>query len=161
MSVQRILITGCKGLIGRILWEHLADSFELYGLDLVPAQADKNIFQADIARPDQIKTVFEQIPSLTYIIHLAGDPRMDADWESVYLNNIGGTKNIYEAARFMVLNASFSQVPTMSPALMRAFLQVCILGRDPKSDNDQGPDPPGWILWRLQGGGRSDRQNVL
>jgi nucleoside-diphosphate-sugar epimerase len=36
---------------------------------------------------------------MTYIVHLAGDPRMDADWESVYRNNIGGTKNIYEAAR--------------------------------------------------------------
>jgi nucleoside-diphosphate-sugar epimerase len=32
-------------------------------------------------------------------VHLAADPRIDADWESVYVNNIGGTENIYKAAQ--------------------------------------------------------------
>ena len=99
MPRQKLLITGCYGLVGTILWKQLADPFELYGLDIYSKDPKDNIFQADITKPDQIKKIFDRIPSLTYIVHLAGDPRMDADWESVYLNNIGGTKNIYEAAR--------------------------------------------------------------
>jgi nucleoside-diphosphate-sugar epimerase len=99
MSDQKLLITGCHGIVGTILWEQLADSFELYGLDIYLKGLKDNIFQADVTKPDQINKIFDRIPSLTYIIHLAGDPRVDADWESVYLNNIGGTKNIYEAAR--------------------------------------------------------------
>ena len=99
MTRNKLLITGCNGLIGRILWEHLADSFELFGLDISSADREENIFKVDISKPGQIKILFDRLPSLTFIIHLAGDPRMDADWESVYLNNIGGTKNIYEAAR--------------------------------------------------------------
>ena len=99
MPYKKLLITGCYGLIGTILWEHLADSFELYGLDIHSREPKDNIFQADITKPEQIKNTLDRIPSLTYIVHLAGDPRMDADWDSVYSNNIGGTKNIYEAAR--------------------------------------------------------------
>jgi nucleoside-diphosphate-sugar epimerase len=99
MTTKKVLITGCNGLIGTILWENLADSFELYGLDRVSGTRVDNIFEADIVHPGQVKTVFDHIPSLAYIIHLAGDTHVDADWESVYLNNIGGTKNIYEAAQ--------------------------------------------------------------
>jgi uronate dehydrogenase len=32
------------------------------------------------------------------VVHLAGDPRMDADFESTFQNNIRGTYNVYEAA---------------------------------------------------------------
>lgn len=98
MTLQKILITGCNGLIGRILWNHLADSYELYGLDLTPTSPTNNIIQADISFPEQIEKAFSLLPTLTFMIHLAGDPRMDADWESVLVNNIEGTRNIYEAA---------------------------------------------------------------
>ena len=94
----KLLITGCNGLVGRILWENLADTFALYGLDRHHADPNKNIFEADIAGSDQVMAVFDQIPSLRYVVHLAGDPRVDADWGSVLVNNIAGTKNIYEAA---------------------------------------------------------------
>ncbi len=99
MTVEKLLITGCNGLIGRILLEHLAVSFELYGLDRVSGPKAHNIFQADIADPRQIQGVMDQIPFLKYIVHLAGDARVDAEWESIYPNNIGGTKNIYDAAQ--------------------------------------------------------------
>jgi nucleoside-diphosphate-sugar epimerase len=98
MAVQKMLITGCNGLIGGILWSHLSDSFELYGLDRTLSGTANNIFQANIADPEQIENVFSHVPPLTFIVHLAGDPRMDADWKSVLVNNIEGTRNIYEAA---------------------------------------------------------------
>lgn len=99
MRSPRLLITGCNGLIGGILWNNLADSFELYGLDISARKPVKNIFKADISDQEQVEAAFDRVPNLTYIVHLAGDPRVNADWESVFKNNIGGTKNIYKAAQ--------------------------------------------------------------
>jgi nucleoside-diphosphate-sugar epimerase len=99
MALPKLLITGCNGLVGKILWENLKDTFDLYGLDISSGSASEKILQADISEYKQVESAFKQIPSLTYIVHLAGNPRMDADWDSVFINNIGGTKNIYEAAR--------------------------------------------------------------
>ena len=93
------LITGSSGLIGGILWKGLSDSYELYGLDYRPRSLEANQFQADITNPDQVEAVFDGIPDLKYVIHLAGDSRADADWQSAFHINIGGTRNIYEAAR--------------------------------------------------------------
>lgn len=99
MTLQKILITGCNGLVGRILWERLIDTFDLYGLDISSGKSAGNIFRTDITKVEEVAILFDSIPALNYIIHLAGDPRVDADWESVSLNNINGTKNIYEAAK--------------------------------------------------------------
>jgi NAD+ dependent glucose-6-phosphate dehydrogenase len=99
MTFPKLLITGYAGLVGQILWRGLADSFELYGVDIHERESADNIFQADISNPAEIVSVFEQIPGLSHVVHLAGDPRADADWESVLKNNIAGTRNLYEAAR--------------------------------------------------------------
>ena len=50
---EKLLITGCSGLIGKILWDNLSDSFELYGLDR-KAAAGNNVFQADITVAEQV-----------------------------------------------------------------------------------------------------------
>ena len=99
MALPKLLITGCNGLVGRILWTQLENDFDLYGLDISSKGSPEKIFQADISKPGQVQSIFSRIASLTYVVHLAGDPRMDADWDSVFENNISGTKNIYEAAR--------------------------------------------------------------
>ena len=102
MAFPKLLITGCNGLVGRILWNHLENDFDLYGLDISSNKSSQKIFRADISKPEQVQSVFGRIASLTFVVHLAGDPRVDADWDSVFVNNIGGTKNIYEAARLAV-----------------------------------------------------------
>ena len=99
MALPKLLITGCNGLVGKILWTHLDQDFDLYGLDISSSKSLGKIFQADISNRQQVESIFSRIASLTYIVHLAGDPRADADWDSVFANNIGGTRNIYEAAR--------------------------------------------------------------
>lgn len=101
MAAPKLLITGCNGLVGRILWDDLQNDFDLYGLDISFGKSSEKIFQADVAKAEQVQSVFSRITNLTYIVHLAGDPRVDADWDSVFVNNIGGTKNIYEAARLI------------------------------------------------------------
>jgi len=99
MTLSKLMITGCNGLVGRILWADLKNDFDLYGLDILPDQSSGKIFQVDISKAGHIQSVFNRIPLLTYVVHLAGDPRADANWDSIFANNIGGTKNIYEAAR--------------------------------------------------------------
>ena len=97
--LDKLLITGASGLIGQILWNGLGDSFELYGLDVHPDPAHADIFGADVRKAEEVEAVFDQIPSLAYVIHLAGNPRVDADWDSAFHVNIGGTKNVYAAAQ--------------------------------------------------------------
>ena len=99
MTLPKLLITGSSGLIGRILWRNLAEMFDLYGVDIcLSEQADK-VFRAEISNLEQVKAVFERIPELAYVVHLAGDPRVDADWQSVLVNNIAGTKNVFDLAK--------------------------------------------------------------
>jgi nucleoside-diphosphate-sugar epimerase len=98
-SLQRLLITGSSGLVGGVLWHGLAGSFELYGLDLDVPEPPSNRFRADITDAGQVEAVFDRIPELAYVVHLAGDPRVDADWDSALRANIGGTNNVYAAAQ--------------------------------------------------------------
>jgi nucleoside-diphosphate-sugar epimerase len=98
MPFPKLLITGCNGLIGGILWENLVDTFQLYGVDLSMSENRINVFQGDISDLEQVQGIFNSIPGLTYVVHLAGDARVEADWESVYKSNIAGTRNIYETA---------------------------------------------------------------
>jgi len=77
----------------------LADSFDLCGLDILPSPIDTHALTADIADFEQVEDVFHVFSTITYVVHLAADPRHDADWHSVLRNNIHGTRNIFEAAR--------------------------------------------------------------
>jgi nucleoside-diphosphate-sugar epimerase len=99
MALPKLLITGHGGLIGKILWHGLADAFALYGVDVCLSEKTENVFRADISNPEQVKAVFERISGLAYVVHLAGDPRVNADWQSVLVNNIAGTKTLYDAAK--------------------------------------------------------------
>lgn len=97
MIRPKILITGSKGLIGKILTGNLSDHFDIYGLDKNNG-GDKH-FKADVYNYADLDAVFSKLVSVDCIVHLAGDSRVDADWESVLINNIVGTRNIYECAK--------------------------------------------------------------
>ncbi|NIM95836.1 MAG: NAD-dependent epimerase/dehydratase family protein [Anaerolineales bacterium] len=97
--MERILITGSRGLIGRILMDRLASHYELYGLDLKTGEVNDHQFQVDISEFEQVEDFFNHLPAFHYVIHLAANPKVKADWQSVLSNNIHGTWNVYEAAR--------------------------------------------------------------
>jgi nucleoside-diphosphate-sugar epimerase len=99
MGLPKLLITGSGGRIGTILITRLADVFELFGVDLRVLKLSSNQFRADVSNYEQISKVLSMIAPLPYIVHLAGNPRIDADWQSVLKNNIIGTRNVYEAAK--------------------------------------------------------------
>jgi len=71
MTPPKLLITGCRGLVGRILWANLENDFDLYGLDISPGEPSNKVFQTDISKTEQVQAVFQRISSLTYVIHLA------------------------------------------------------------------------------------------
>ncbi len=98
MGPPRLLITGSKGKIGKILMDALADSFEVDGVDILATSGERT-FRADLADYEQISRVLSMLSPITCIVHLAADPRVSAGWDSVLKNNIIGTKNLYEAAK--------------------------------------------------------------
>ena len=95
---MRLLITGINGLIGTILRNAFQDTHAVYGIDLEGEFSDR-VLPVDISDYQQITRALEQCSSLDAIIHLAGNPKVDASWESVLAANIIGTRNIFEAAR--------------------------------------------------------------
>jgi nucleoside-diphosphate-sugar epimerase len=99
MERPKLLITGASGVIGAILTKELADLFEIYGIDQTIAPNAERSFAVDIADYRQIEQALQQIGPVEYMVHLAGDGRVKAPWESVLQNNIIGTRNVYEAAR--------------------------------------------------------------
>ena len=94
-----LLITGSQGLIGKILWQNLAGEFNLYGVDICRTESTDHLFRADVSNFEQLQTAFEKIHPLDYVLHLAADPCMDGDWQSILMNNIVGTRNVYEMAK--------------------------------------------------------------
>lgn len=92
------MITGINGLIGSLLRKALQQSHTVYGLDREGEFSDQ-ILSADISDYTQVAQAVQQFKPLDSIIHLAGNPKVDASWESVLKANIIGTRNIFEAAR--------------------------------------------------------------
>ena len=95
---MRSLITGINGLIGTILRNAFHDAHDVYGIDLEGEFSDR-VLSVDISNYQQTARALEQFRPMEAIIHLAGNPKVDASWESVLAANIIGTRNIFEAAR--------------------------------------------------------------
>jgi nucleoside-diphosphate-sugar epimerase len=98
MSPPRLFITGINGLIGSLLAEALSPSYDVYGL-AGRGSFSERIFQADIHVYEQVAAAFGQAGPFRYLVHLAADARVEAEWASVLRNNIVGTRNVFEAAR--------------------------------------------------------------
>jgi len=98
MTQMRLLITGINGLIGTVLRNAFRDLYEVFGLDRDGPFSDR-VLAADIADYEQAARAIRQLLPLDGIVHLAGDPSVNATWESVLSANIIGTRNIFEAAR--------------------------------------------------------------
>ncbi|HET6595313.1 MAG TPA: NAD(P)-dependent oxidoreductase [Anaerolineales bacterium] len=95
---MRLLITGINGLIGTVLRNALQKTHTVYGLDR-EGEFSEQVLSADISEYGQVAQAVQQCKPLDSIVHLAGNPKVDASWESVLNANIIGTRNIFEAAR--------------------------------------------------------------
>jgi NAD+ dependent glucose-6-phosphate dehydrogenase len=92
-----VLLTGAAGRVGRAILGGIADKYEWRLLDREPPTGEVNheYVVADITDEEAIREAVEGVGA---IIHLAGDPRPEAPWDSVLRNNIDGTQTILEAA---------------------------------------------------------------
>jgi NAD+ dependent glucose-6-phosphate dehydrogenase len=109
MTPKRILITGAYGLIGNLLYTHLAaqpERYQPYGLarpEQIAAPEPQRQRIPDeylrIADLTDYQAVQRAVANIDTVVHLAADPRGDAPWESILQNNIIGTQHIFEASR--------------------------------------------------------------
>lgn len=89
--MSKIAVTGAAGTIGTRLCADLARDNDVVRIDLQDADV-----RADVRNFD---AMLDALRGCETVVHLAGVVAVDADWESVYSVNIGGTYNVYEAAR--------------------------------------------------------------
>lgn len=93
--VQRVLITGAGGRIGRMLRQWLpTEDRELRFLDVV-AIDEPNAIIASVSDPAAMAAACEGVDA---VVHMGGTPA-DANWEDVLSTNIHGTYCVFEAAR--------------------------------------------------------------
>ncbi len=105
---KTVLMTGSEGIIGNILKKALSRDYIIFGLGRRKLQLN-NYFQANIADIETLQTVFSCMGKVDVLIHLAGDARDDAPWESILKSNIIGLRNVYEMAkRFSVPRVIFA-----------------------------------------------------
>jgi NAD+ dependent glucose-6-phosphate dehydrogenase len=95
--VESVLLTGAKGSVGTAVREGLRDEYDWRYLfhNPPPFEPEHPYLVGDVVDEE---LVAEACEGMDAIVHLAGDPRRDAPWDSVLENNIHGTKVIYEAA---------------------------------------------------------------
>ncbi|MFB6125483.1 MAG: NAD-dependent glucose-6-phosphate dehydrogenase Azf [Halanaeroarchaeum sp.] len=92
-----VLLTGASGRVGRAILEGIGDEYEWRLLDREPPteDADHEFVVADVTDEEAVREAMEGVGA---VVHLAGDPRPDAPWDSVLRNNVDGTKVVYDAA---------------------------------------------------------------
>ncbi|QHS16784.1 NAD-dependent glucose-6-phosphate dehydrogenase Azf [Halopenitus persicus] len=100
---QPVLLTGAGGRVGQAILRGIGDDHDWRLLDREPLAADRipdgvdadDLYVADVTDMDALR---EAMAGVEAVVHLAGDPRTDASWESVLRNNIDGTRAVFEAA---------------------------------------------------------------
>ncbi|MFP9060355.1 NAD-dependent glucose-6-phosphate dehydrogenase Azf [Natrialbaceae archaeon A-chndr2] len=94
---KSVLLTGAGGRVGDAILEELAETYDWRLLDREPLTGDYpgESVVADITDETAVGQAMEDIDT---VIHLAGDPRPEAPWDSVLRNNIDGTQTVFEAA---------------------------------------------------------------
>jgi NAD+ dependent glucose-6-phosphate dehydrogenase len=109
-----VLLTGAGGRVGQAILRHLGPQYDWRLLDREPLSRAKlpdgvdaaDAIVADVTDEDRMHEVMEGIGA---VIHLAGDPRPEATWESVLRNNIDGTHaTMYAAAKAGVEKFAFA-----------------------------------------------------
>jgi NAD+ dependent glucose-6-phosphate dehydrogenase len=98
-----VLLTGAGGRVGRAILDGIGDAYDWRILDREPPAegalpdsiAESDVYVADVTDREAVR---EAVAGVGAVVHLAGDPRPNAPWDSVLRNNIDGTHAVFEAA---------------------------------------------------------------
>jgi NAD+ dependent glucose-6-phosphate dehydrogenase len=92
-----VLLTGASGRVGQAILDGIGDEYNWRLLDREPPteKSDHEFVVADVTDRDAVRDAMDGVSA---VIHLAGDPRPEAPWDSVLRNNIDGTQNVLDAA---------------------------------------------------------------
>jgi len=97
--MQRVLITGAAGTIGKVLRQGLQGRYpKLRLMDIAPlgaAAPGEELYSTDVR---DMAAMEELMDGVDCVVHLAGIPEEDS-WEKILPVNIVGCYNAYEAAR--------------------------------------------------------------
>ena len=91
-----VLLTGASGEIGVSLRSQLSGDYHFRCLDFRRIPDAKDVRRVDI---QNFKGLLKAMRGVDAVIHLAANPSVDQPWEDVYKSGIGGTYNVFEAAR--------------------------------------------------------------
>ena len=100
---RSVLLTGAGGRVGQAILRNIGTDYDWRLLDREPLPAAKlpdgvdnsDVYVADVTNREAVRNAAE---GCEIIIHLAGDPRPNAPWESVLHNNIDGTQSVLQTA---------------------------------------------------------------
>lgn len=92
-----VVLTGASGRVGRAIVGRLGDAYDWRLVDREPPTGDTDhiYLVADITDEE---AMVEAMTDAEVVVHLAGDPRPEAPWDSVLENNIDGTHTVLAAA---------------------------------------------------------------
>ncbi|SHG49784.1 NAD-dependent glucose-6-phosphate dehydrogenase Azf [Halobaculum gomorrense] len=100
---EPVLLTGAGGRVGRAILTGIGEAYDWRLLDREPVAAeflpdrvtDDDVIVADVTDEASVR---EAVDGAGAVVHLAGDPRPNAPWDSVLANNIDGTQTVLSAA---------------------------------------------------------------
>ncbi|MBE0697310.1 MAG: NAD(P)-dependent oxidoreductase [Anaerolineaceae bacterium] len=150
-SKTNVLVTGAYGLIGNLVYQHLAaqpDRYNVFGTSR-RMQASSRATKMDYNKisPERLRladltdfdSVRRTVEGMDTIVHMAADASGEAGWESVLQSNIIGAYNIFEASRQAgvkrVVFASSNQV--VFGYLDKEFYRSVFAKENPKLTPDQ------------------------
>ncbi len=99
MGRKKVLITGAAGRIGAVLRQGLRECYDLrllYHRTVREAAAGEEVALGSVA---DLAAMAAAVAGVDAVVHLAGDPEVDATWESVLEKNIQGVYCTYEACK--------------------------------------------------------------
>jgi NAD+ dependent glucose-6-phosphate dehydrogenase len=94
---EPVLLTGAGGYVGQAILEGIGDAYD-WQLMFHSQPSEEPAHPYTTGEVQNEADVREAMEGVAAVIHLAGDPRPEAPWDSVLANNIDGTQTLYEVA---------------------------------------------------------------